>query len=60
MVNEAGQVLVIKEKYHEVPKWKFPGGLADRGKSLTPPGGQRESLGLFTLDGSCARCVPGQ
>ena len=36
MVNEHGQVLVIKEKYHENPKWKFPGGHADPGASIKP------------------------
>ena len=35
MVNEHGQVLVIKEKYHEKPKWKFPGGHADPGATST-------------------------
>ena len=33
MVNEHGQVLVIKEEYHEKPKWKFPGH-ADPGASI--------------------------
>ena len=34
VVNEHGQVLVIKEKYHEKPKWKFPGGHADPGAAI--------------------------
>jgi len=34
VVNDRGELLVVKERYHSTPFWKLPGGLAETGENL--------------------------
>lgn len=34
VINEAGQVLVVKEKFSQRPQWKLPGGMSDAGEDI--------------------------
>ncbi|XP_077295004.1 uncharacterized protein LOC143917385 [Arctopsyche grandis] len=35
VINDANQVLVVREKYLNVPHWKLPGGYVERGEDIS-------------------------
>jgi hypothetical protein len=53
VVNDAREILVVKEKYFTIPHWKLPGGYLEPGKWLCH---LLHGLGL-TLEPVLASCL---